>query len=203
MNKITITLILIVSMLPMAISAQSSKEARQVLDKTAAQLGNRSGVEANFNLHSGKYGSASGTIAIKGKKFRASTAHGTTWFDGKTQWTYMQSSGEVNVSTPNQAQQMRMNPYTFINIYKKGYRLSSAKKGSGWQITMKAIHPGSSIQEIVLDVSAAYQPQKIRMRQGKQWTDITVSNLRRANHADSYFTFNSKDYPKAEVIDLR
>lgn len=203
MNKIALYLLSIALMLPTALWAQSSKEARQVLDKTAAQLGNRSGVEANFSLKSGKYGSASGTIAIKGKKFRASTAQSTTWFDGKTQWTYMQSSGEVNVSTPNQAQQMRMNPYTFINIYKKGYRLSSTKKGSGWQITMKAIHPGSSIQEIVLDVSAAYQPQKIRMRQGKQWTDITVSNLHKANLADSYFTFNSKDYPKAEVIDLR
>ncbi len=203
MNKIALYLLSIALMLPFAVSAQSSKEARQVLDKTAAQLGNRSGVEANFSLKSGKYGSASGTIAIKGKKFRASTAQGTTWFDGKTQWTYMQSSGEVNVSTPNQAQQMRMNPYTFINIYKKGYRLSSTKKGSGWQITMKAIHPGSSIQEIVLDVSSAYQPQKIRMRQGKQWTDISVSNLHKANLADSYFTFNQKDYPKAEVIDLR
>lgn len=203
MNKIALYLLSIALMLPTALWAQSSKEARQVLDKTAAQLGNRSGVEANFSLKSGKYGSASGTIAIKGKKFRASTAQGTTWFDGKTQWTYMQSSGEVNVSTPNQAQQMRMNPYTFINIYKKGYRLSSTKKGSGWQITMKAIHPGSSIQEIVLDVSAAYQPQKIRMRQGKQWTDIIVSNLHKANLTDSYFTFNSKDYPKAEVIDLR
>lgn len=203
MNKIALCLILAALMLPMATSAQSGKEARRVLDKTAAQLGNRSGVEANFSLKSGKYGSASGTIAIKGKKFRASTAQATTWFDGKTQWTYMQSSGEVNVSTPNQAQQMRMNPYTFINIYKKGYRLSSTRKGSGWQITMKAIHPGSSIQEIVLDVSASCQPQKVRMRQGKQWTDISVSNLRKANLADSYFTFNSKDYPKAEVIDLR
>ncbi len=203
MRKYSLFLLSLLFMLPAILSAQTSKQARQILDKTAAQLGNRSGVEANFSFQSGKYGSASGTIAIKGKKFRASTAQGTTWFDGKTQWTYMKNSGEVNVSTPNQAQQMRMNPYTFINIYKKGYRLSAVKSGFGWQVTMKAIHPGSSIQEIILDISSAYMPQKIKMKQGKQWTNITVSGLRKANLADSYFKFNSKDYPKAEVIDLR
>ena len=50
------------------------------------------------------------------------TAKATVWFNGKTQWSYMPSTNEVNVSTPNEVQQAAMNPYTFINMYKSGYK---------------------------------------------------------------------------------
>ena len=41
------------------------------------------------------------------------------------------------------------------------------------------------------------------MREGKNWTTITVGSFKKAKLADSYFTFPSKDYPQAEIIDLR
>ena len=46
-------------------------------------------------------------------------------------------------------------------------------------------------------------PSQVKMRQGKNWTNITISSLKKANLAASTFTFNAKDYPNAEVIDLR
>ena len=51
-----------------------AQTAQQVLDKTAKVIGNKSGASANFSMSSPKYGSASGTIAIKGNKFNARTA---------------------------------------------------------------------------------------------------------------------------------
>lgn len=48
-----------------------AQTAQQVLDKTAAVIGNKKGATANFKLSSPKYGSASGTITIKGNKFNA------------------------------------------------------------------------------------------------------------------------------------
>ena len=56
----------------MSIGAMS-QTAQQVLDKTAAVIGNKSGASANFKMSSSKYGSASGSIAIKGNKFNART----------------------------------------------------------------------------------------------------------------------------------
>ena len=41
------------------------------------------------------------------------------------------------------------------------------------------------------------------MLQGKKWTIFDISNLKKQNIPDSQFKFNSKDFPKAEIIDLR
>lgn len=56
----------LVAMMSIGAMAQTAK---QVLDKTAAVIGNKSGASANFKMSSSKYGSASGSIAIKGNKF--------------------------------------------------------------------------------------------------------------------------------------
>ena len=41
------------------------------------------------------------------------------------------------------------------------------------------------------------------MRQSSGWITISISNVKSSNLSDALFTFNAKDYPKAEVIDLR
>ena len=75
-----------------ASKAQTDKEARQVLDKTAAIVGNKGGAQASFKLSNGKLGAINGTISIKGNKFYARSAKATVWFNGKTQWSYREFS---------------------------------------------------------------------------------------------------------------
>jgi hypothetical protein len=41
------------------------------------------------------------------------------------------------------------------------------------------------------------------MKQRNGWTTINISNLKAAKLNDNMFRFNAKDYPHAEVIDLR
>ena len=96
--------------------------AKQVLDKAAAAVSSKSGVTASFTMSSAQYGNTSGTISVKGRKFHASVPMATMWFDGKTQWTYMKKNNEVNVTTPTEAQLQAINPYNFINMYKKGFK---------------------------------------------------------------------------------
>ena len=88
------------------------QSAKDILEKVAAKLTNKSGVTASFKMESEKMGTTTGTIAVKGKKFQASTPQAITWFDGKTQWTYLKSNDEVNVSTPTPQQLQAINPYT-------------------------------------------------------------------------------------------
>lgn len=181
---------------------QNAKEARKILDKTAQTLYSKSGAKANFSA-SGKLGNVSGTVAVKGNKFYAYTPASVVWYDGRTQWTYMKKSQEVNISTPTEAQQQSMNPYKFLYIYKNGYKLSVKKLGNGWQVHMDAVNQGRTIKEMYVTVSKNYQLQTVKMRQSGGWTTIRVSNFRKVNLSDSHFRFNSKEYPNAEVIDLR
>lgn len=196
----------IISFAIMALMSLSTfaQTAQQVLDKTASVIGNKSGASANFQMSSTKYGSASGTIAIKGNKFNAHTNQATVWYNGKTQWTYLKSTNEVNVSNPTQAQQMSMNPYTFINIYKTGYNASLKTVGTNYEVRLVAQNQKRTVQELVLTIDkTSYVPSKVKMRQGNTWTNITVSNFKAKSIPNSTFTFNSKDYPKAEIVDLR
>lgn len=185
------------------ISADNASDARKMLDKTAAVVGRSGGAQASFTISGGKIGTQSGTLAVKGNKFCAQTANATMWYNGKTQWTYLKSSNEVNVSTPNTAKQQSMNPLTFLSLYKSGYTLSMKKDGKLCQVHMKAQNAKTSIQEVYVTVNSNGHPSKIRVLQGGKWMTIVISNFVAKNQPDSKFTFNSKDYPQAEVIDLR
>ena len=123
MKRIIFTLICALSLAN--VSAQTAKE---ILDKAASVVNAKKGATADFVM-SGKYGNAAGTISIKGNKFVANTPQAKMWYDGKTQWTYMTSTEEVNVSTPTEAQQQTMNPYRFINLYNMGYAMTK-KEGN-------------------------------------------------------------------------
>lgn len=192
------------SILTMGINAADKMTARKVLDKTAAVVGKKSGAQAQFHIANAKLGNASGTIAIKGNKFNARTADATVWFNGKTQWTYMKNTDEVNVTTPTQAQQTQMNPLTFINMYKSGYKLSMKTVEGKYEVRMVAENKSRSVQEMFIVVNPkTFVPTQVRMRQKDSWTTINISNFKATPQSDAVFTFNKKDFPSAEIVDLR
>ena len=192
------------SILTVGISAADNMTARKVLDKTAAVVGKKSGAQAQFHIANAKLGNASGTIAIKGNKFNARTADATVWFNGKTQWTYMKKTDEVNVTTPTQAQQTQMNPLTFINMYKSGYKLSMKTVEGKYEVRMVAENKSRSVQEMFIVVNPkTFVPTQVRMRQKDSWTTINISNFKAPPQSDAIFTFNKKDFPSAEIVDLR
>jgi outer membrane lipoprotein-sorting protein len=197
-----IRFILLLTML-LSFECSEAQTARQILDKTSAIVGRKGGASASFSLNSGKYGKTTGHIAIKGNRFYASTASTKVWFDGKTQWTYMASTNEVNVSYPNEAQQMSMNPYKFITMYKNGYNMNATKKNGNYVVHLTAQNQRRSVSEMYITIGNNYQPKVVKMRQGKTWTTINISNFRAKNIPNSTFYFHSKEYPSAEVIDLR
>lgn len=199
-----VLLLTILSVFALCASADNASEAKKILDKTAAVVSKKSGVQANFQIGNGKIGHTSGTIAVKGSKFNARTPQATVWFDGKTQWTYMKKTDEVNVTTPTKAQQTQMNPLTFINLYKKGYNLSLKTVDGKYEVRMQAQGKGSAIQEmyIVID-KKTYIPSQVRVRQKDAWTTVNISNFKAKSQSDATFTFNKKDFPTAEIVDLR
>ena len=183
----------------LSINAQTAKE---VLDKTAATVSNKGGAQASFTI-SGQSMNASGTIAIKDKKFHATTPQANIWFDGKTQWTYMKNNDEVNIANPTESQLASINPYNFIYMYKKGYNYTMEKKGGNFVVHLTATGK-KSIQEMYLTIGQkSYTPSQVRYKTAKGWTTIDIRNFKAANLSDGMFRFNSKDFPHAEVIDLR
>ena len=195
-----LSMMLVAALLAVGGYAQSAKS---VLDKAAATITAPQGVKANFKMNATS-GSTSGTIAIKGKKFYATTPQATVWFDGKTQWTYMKNNDEVNVSNPTESQLQAINPYNFIHLYKQGYNYTVNTAGKDYVVHLLASSSERKIKELFITVDKkSYQPKQVKMLQGKKWTTFDISGIKKEKLADSQFRFNSKDFPKAEIIDLR
>ena len=121
----------ILMMLAVTICSANAQTAKLVLDKTASVLSNKGGVTANFSITGKNIGTTSGKISVKGRMFQATTPQAMVWFNGKTQWTYMKSQQEVNVSNPTEAELQAINPYNFINIYRKGYSYTMKTVSAG------------------------------------------------------------------------
>ena len=195
-------IVLVMSLL-LACTMSFGQTAKSVLDKTAAVVSNKNGIQANFTM-TGGMGNVSGTITVKGRKFQATTPVATMWFNGKTMWTYMKKSDEVSVTTPNESQLQAINPYNFLNLYKKGYDATLNSSGNSHVVHLTATSTERKIKEIFITVDKKTNyPTQVKMLQGKKWTIFDISNLKKQNIPDSQFKFNSKDFPKAEIIDLR
>lgn len=192
-------------LLLLALTAQA-QTAKEVLDKTAAVVSSKKGVTGHFNINSsnGVGMKASGTIAVKGKKFHAVTPQATIWFDGKTMWTYLKQNDEVNISTPTSSQLATINPYNFIFMYKQGYTYTMEKVGKSYYVHLKATDKKKQIQEMDIKVyQKTFVPWSIYYRTSKGVTTIDISDFKVSAQPDAVFCFNSKDFPNAEVIDLR
>ncbi len=191
-------------MMTLGVFADNAAEAKKVLDKTASAINAKNGAQASFQLSGEKLGHTAGTIAIKGSKFHAKTPQATVWFDGTTQWTYMKKTDEVNVTTPTRAQQAQMNPLTFINMYKSGYKLSMQTVDGKYEVRMQAESSSSSIQEMYVVINkTTYVPSQVRVRQKSSWMTINITNFKATAQSDNVFTFKKSDCPSAEIVDLR
>lgn len=184
-------------------AATFAQTAKSVLDKAAANITVKSGVQVKFKV-TGSMGNTSGTIAIKGRKFHATTPQAIVWFDGKTQWTYMKNNDEVNVTTPTESQLQAINPYNFINLYKNGYDATLNSSGKDYVVHLTASTKGKKIRELFITVNkSSNTPTQVKLLQGTKWTIFDISDLKKQSVPDSQFRFNAKDFPQAEIIDLR
>lgn len=183
--------------------AQKDKQAREILDKTACALQQAGGIRATFK------GTGNGTLLLKGDQFYLNSGGIQSWFDGTTQWSYLESSEEVNVSTPTPEELQTINPYALLSIYKHGYNYKyiGVKKRNGKQGFEVMLIPEKKqdITSITLFVSNTYQPLYIKVEQNnKPASEIIVTSYQTNQPLDNAtFKFDKKKFPDAEVIDLR
>ena len=215
MRKYIFSVLIALLSLPV-IAQQQQSQAKVVLEKTAEAFKKAGGVRVDFTLKAVNdghlEGRENGIIQLKGEKFMLKTSETTTWFDVKTQWSYMVRNDEVNVSNPTQEELQQINPYTFLYMYQKGfsYKLGATKMYRGkavWEVVLTARDKKQELERITLFVTKdTYEPLYILLQQRGQQTrnEITITSYQtKQNYADQVFTFDKKQYPNAEVIDLR
>ena len=182
--------------------------ARDILRRAADAFRRSGGVSASFSVRSPE-GNSTGVIRLRGEKFVLEAGGMTTWFDGHTQWTYLPESDEVNISEPTDEELQTLNPYAWLSLYDRGYdlKLLPADASDIYKVEMVARSPEVQVSRLVLWLDkSGLQPVKfsLTLAGSVEPTEITVGNYRTGQtYADAMFTFNPREYPTAEVIDLR
>lgn len=197
-----ITLILMVLVWAVVAYAQN---ATQLLDRSAATLRAAGNVKIGFTMEL-EGGSSTGYIKLQRQKFVINMGGTITWFDGKTMWTYVQANEEVNVTTPSADAVAKMNPYAFLSFYKKGYTAKMGKSTSKEHEVILTGKQGSPYKMVVVRINKSTRyPSVITMTSSKDAVTIIRCNsfLKNQKYKDGTFQFNKKNYPNAEVVDLR
>lgn len=214
-RKLAVAAALICLLLGFGIEGMA-QNATSILDKAAAAYENSNGLNARFTMQARSdvqkiSESFEGTIDIKGDKFVLKTPDMITWFDGTTQWSYVDRNDEVNISTPTGEELQLTNPALLLRSYKKNF--TATYKGESTAPNGKAAYDieltpkkkgdvlGVSLQ--IEKISGLPVSIAVSAKNGLSNTIRIISMKTGVNQPDRFFVFNEKEYPDAELVDLR
>ena len=185
-----------------------------ILEKTSKTYESWEGTLIQFTAQlryemNGATESFEGTIRMKKNKFILTIPDMTIWFNGTTQWTYMQRNEEVNIITPAEADLRLMNPVIILQDYKKDFNVSCigesttvhAKMAYDIVFTPKKKNDIEKI-EIQIEKSASL-PAKLVVTMRNQVLITVINGMKAETLSDGIFTFPAASFPNVEIIDLR
>lgn len=197
--------ILLIGMMFVAAMVMYAQQATKILDQSAAVLRAAGNVKIGFTMEA-EGGASTGYIKLQRQKFVINMGGTITWFDGKTMWTYVKANEEVNVTTPTADAVAKMNPYAFLSFHKKGYTAKMGKSTTKENEVVLTGKQGSPFKKVVVRINKSTKyPSVITMTSSKGAVTTIRCNsfLKNQKYQASTFQFNKKNYPDAEVIDLR
>ena len=208
MKRYIIYSLLLISSLPLF-----ADDAMKVLDIAADRIRKAGDIEIEYkaSIFSGatEKASATGTMWLRENQMNLDTEGITTWYDGKTRWCYVPTSNEVNIDEPSKKEMAAMNPYTFMGIYKKGFKMTvkeTVLRGEAvYEVYLKARYAKMDVKEIYVDIRKSdYQPLCIRVRESNDWQRVSITNFKsNLKFENEFFTFPTNDYPNVLINDMR
>ncbi|MFC0773176.1 LolA family protein [Terrimonas alba] len=215
MRKLYIAMVLLISS-SVVIAQKNDPAAKQVLDAVSAKFKTFSSVQAGFaykveNAAGKALSNKSGTVWMKGNKYKVSFGGQDIFSDGKTVWNYDKNSNEVTINNIDASGSTLTPQKLFTNFYDKDflYLLNGEKKvGSKTlqEIEMTPTDKSKAFHKVYLQVDKAAKTiysTKVLENGGNRYT-YTVSTMKtNAPLADNQFVFDKSKYPGVEVVDLR
>lgn len=183
-------------------NAQDNRIAEKILDKVSVFLSNPEGVRIDFT------GSENGYLIMKGEKFYLNTQSIQSWYDGKTQWSYLTDNEEVNISSPTKEEIQAISPYHLLKRYKSDYTyiyIGQSKQKGKLVHEINLTSKSDIINDIKLIISDDNKPVAILFyRNNKLMSEVNITSLQTDSKIDDkLFRFDKTKYPQVEIIDLR
>lgn len=181
-----------------ALSVQA-QNATAIFDKMVSTFKASGTVSASYSMNG-----SSGTIVMQGAKFRILANDVKSWFNGKTQWTYSDQTGEVNIIDPTSQELQMTNPLAAAKSLKEAFTMTSVQGKAGYTLKLTP-KKKSNVKSITLYVSKAYILTAADYVTTNGTYKLRLSNYKtKQQYPASTFVFDKKLVPAGtEVVDLR
>ena len=191
-------------------------DAKKILDGVSAKFKTFKGVQANFALKienaAGKtLGNKTGTVYMKGSKYRVTITGQEIFCDGNNISTYDKSANEVTITKIDPTANTLTPQKIFTNFYDKDflYKLNRETIIAGKKIQELELTPidkSKPFFKVLVFVDKAAQTinsTKIFEKTGNKYTYAVSKMNTAAPVSDAQFIFDIKKFPRTEVVDLR
>ena len=190
----------------------SDPNAKKILDAVSAKFKSFKSVQSNFSLKIENaankiMGNKSGTVFMKGTKYRIKVVGQDIFCDGSNVWTVDAAAKEITLTRLDPSNNTITPQKLFTNFYDKDflYKLNSDAKGIQ-EIELTPLDKSKMFHKVILFINKAAKTitsTKVFEKAGNRYT-YTVSGMNTTTViSDATFTFNQKNYPGMELVDLR
>lgn len=207
----TILFVLFFSISLSGITQVKDQKAKELLDQVSAKAKSAKSIKTDFtytmvNQKAKINEEKSGAVLISGDKYRMTAAGQTIICDGKTIWTYIKSSNEVQVNDAA-GNEDAITPTKLLTSYDKNYQ-SKMVKSSDPALEMVELTPAktNNVTKVILGIDKLKKQIsnfKIFDKGGNTFTYTLKNYTTDVPVTPSDFTFDPKKYPGVEVIDMR
>jgi outer membrane lipoprotein-sorting protein len=198
--------------------SQQDAKAKEILEKVTKTTQSLASIEAKFSFEMNNkteniQEKSSGTIVLKGKKYKLNIPQMglQVTCDGKTIWTYMLHSNEVNISTLDEETDDLMDPVRIFTIYERGfnYKFLGESVEAGTPVYNIELTPQKATGDIH-SIKLMINKQKMLIhganmtgKDGNQYNVLITEFKTDGVFKDSDFVFDPKQYKGVEIVDMR
>ena len=198
-----------------SVSAQYDPKALEILEAMSKKYKSIPAFEANITCNLSNdvdkvNEEFKGKITVKGDKFRMALPEQEVINNGATIWTYLPEAKEVNIDNYDPSSE-DINPSKIHEVYKKGYKylyLQDKTEGGVLCEEVDLVPEKKNAQYFKIKMFINKKEKTVQSftlfdKSGNRYKYTISKFVPNAKVEDSYFTFDPKNYPGVEVIDLR
>ena len=195
---------------------KSDPEAKKVLDAVSEKFKTLKTIKAGFSLKienaAGKVmGIKSGTVMMKGVKYRVTLTGQEIFCDGSTIWSFDAGANEVQITNLDNSSGSITPQKLFTNFYDKDFLFmlnpEVKRAGKSFQvIELTPIDKTKPFFKVLVEVDKATKiisSTQVFEKSGNRFLYAINSMSTNSSITDDNFVFSTKKYPGVEVIDLR
>lgn len=191
-----------------AVQAQTSMEAKQLLDRVAEKMKTYDNLSFDFtytlvNQKENIRQETKGVITVAGENYRLEIPEAIQIFDGQQRYTIVPENEEVTISGADSEDEMVINPTELLFFYQEGYdyHMDIQQNVSGRQIQYVKLIPANQEEQMAylllgIDRSNLSIYRLIEIGTNGTQTTLTVKNFStNQTLASNLFNFDAADYP--------